>query len=591
MGAPGVGKTSFLSLMFNWPAPKHHHSTGISSVPTRAIERIKCIAGRDGGKVWVVIDGPILLKMLSEAISILDKTTQSISSVTSDQEFSSTDDPFISPPIFTNDIPQQSVINPDYDDDNSVSPTSPKAILPSVSMLTQSSIDRTAINNEDILCSSLAPDKSYYPEEMLQYMATGKTSDELYKATWVHVLDSGGQPQFSDVCRSFIRGNCVNIIVFKLTEDLDKAPCFLYSIDGQVVSEPSYLQLTNIQLIETFVRSIASAKYTTSNGREINPIFCIVGTCLDKVSSLKSKISRKKFESLKIKNTRLLSVLEEFREHFIFYNDRNEEIIFPVNNLCKINRQAISCHIRERLTGHKNAGVPVQIPIRWYLFEIKIREKAVKHDHGLIPVSYCLELGSKLAMSERDVKLCLSHLNSFNLLLYFDGVLPDLIFTNPQYLINMVSELISISFFSESSIPLHHHNIHANQYRTLRKSGLFDSQLLDLINLKFVSGLFSKKQFLKLLQHLLLVSRVQMSASSFYGFKPRLQDENLICYFIPSVLPSLAITKEDKAQLTQIYEPVIIAFRSQIVPQVFIVNFYYFNHHIHWHCPVLIIIV
>ena len=568
MGAPGVGKTSFLSLLFNWPAPKYHHSTGISSMPTRAIERIKCIAGRDGGKVWVVIDGPILLKMLSEAISILDEATQSISFVTSEHDIS-TDDPFVSPAIFSNDSPEQSVIDPDYNEDDPFSPTSSKAILPSsVSMLTQSSIDCTATNNGDSLRSSLAPDESYYPEEILQYMATGKTSDELYKATWVHVLDSGGQPQFSDVCRSFIRGNCVNIIVFKLTEKLDNAPCFLYSIDGKVVSEPSYLQRTNIQLIETFVRSIASAKYTTNNGSEIKPIFCIVGTCLDKLSSLKSKIKRKKFESLEIKNVRLLSVLEEFREHFIFYDDRNEEIIFPVNNLCKMNRQAISRHIRERLTGHKNAGVPVQIPIRWYLFEIKIRKKAVEHDHGLVSFACCLQLGSKLAMSERDVKLCLSHLNSFNLLLYFDGVLPDLIFTNPQYLINMVSELISISFFSEDNIALHHHNIHANQYRMLRRSGIFESHLLDLMNLKFISGLFSKKQFLKLLQHLLIVSRVQMLASSFYGFKPRLQDENLICYFIPSVLPSIAITKEDKAQYTQMYEPVIFAFSSQIVPQV-----------------------
>ena len=38
MGPPCVGKTSFKSFLFNWPAPRVHHSTALATRPVRAIE-------------------------------------------------------------------------------------------------------------------------------------------------------------------------------------------------------------------------------------------------------------------------------------------------------------------------------------------------------------------------------------------------------------------------------------------------------------------------------------------------------------------------------------------------------------------------
>ena len=40
MGPSGVGKTSFKSLLFNWPPVLQHHSTGIASRPVQAVERM-----------------------------------------------------------------------------------------------------------------------------------------------------------------------------------------------------------------------------------------------------------------------------------------------------------------------------------------------------------------------------------------------------------------------------------------------------------------------------------------------------------------------------------------------------------------------
>ena len=70
LGPPCVGKTSFKSLLFNWPAPKFHHSTALATRPIRAIERV---AEHDEGKIWEKISGFDLLKMLSDAVLALEE--------------------------------------------------------------------------------------------------------------------------------------------------------------------------------------------------------------------------------------------------------------------------------------------------------------------------------------------------------------------------------------------------------------------------------------------------------------------------------------------------------------------------------------
>ena len=68
MGPPATGKTSFLHLLFNWAAPKHHHSTPIGNRPIRAIQRV---AAQDEGNVWNTVGLPELKQMMAEAARLL----------------------------------------------------------------------------------------------------------------------------------------------------------------------------------------------------------------------------------------------------------------------------------------------------------------------------------------------------------------------------------------------------------------------------------------------------------------------------------------------------------------------------------------
>ena len=378
------------------------------------------------------------------------------------------------------------------------------------------------------------------------------------KATWIHVLDSGGQPQFVDIFHVFVHGNALNVIVMKLTDKLHDKPTFTYSINGKAINIPGELQMTNLELIEHFVRSIACSQSTavTIEGKKIvtKPLFIVVGTCLDKTKvGPFSRISESIFE----KNTQILAVLEEFRDQLIFLNESTDELIFPVDNLCWLTRKKISAKIHERIMSQSaSIGLETAIPIRWYIYELQLKEQASKEDHEMISLQSCLSIASSLNMDQKDTKACINYLDSLTLCLYYKKVLPNVIFTNPQYLVDLLSNVISISFVEQLDdiLPVAH-SLTSESQQLLREDGIFAESLLDKLCLTFVAGLFDKADFLKLLQYLHIVAPLQST-------------DTVNCYFFPVVLPPHQLTNEEKVVFKESCEPLVVTFDKKLVPKV-----------------------
>ena len=163
--------------------------------------------------------------------------------------------------------------------------------------------------------SEITPDPSFIPDQLMSHVITGTVSDDLIRSTWIHVTDSGGQPQFSDISRAFVRGNSVNVIAFKLTENLNKKPKFIYSIDGKALNQPSDLQMNNLELILHFVRSIVSSKYRLKSGFssiDFKPYIVVLGTYYDHA---KMRQWVPWVQTLQQKNAILLEALKEFKDH------------------------------------------------------------------------------------------------------------------------------------------------------------------------------------------------------------------------------------------------------------------------------------
>ena len=587
LGPPCVGKTSFKSLLFNWAAPKVHNSTALALRPIRAIERV---AELNESKVWKEVTGIDFLTMLSDAIRAIEQMSEDggdrMSPINSISESDDNlpykhNEPDVPPPRnekSTNDQECSSeVLHPVINQSTNIAESNDAESVESSSILLDNSFRSTVQQHPIVpnvrlcngnasapLVTTIANSSQYakslsntdhYSKEMVEILSKRNMSQDLHKATWINILDSGGQPQFSDVSRAFIRGNTINVIFTKLTERLDDKPKFLYSVKGKLLNQPNELQMTNLQLIEHIVRSLVSSKRSVSDGNKPLPLFMIIGTYYDKTKVL----IKKSLESLHKKNQQLLAILHEFQDHFIFYNDDTKELIFPVDNLCKWNRAKISNFFRDRIMScRKDIALARPIPVCWYMFEMRLQEEASQEEHGMLSLEACCSIGANFSMNQSDVINCVTHLHSMMLFLYFPVVLPNIIFTNPQYLLEMLSTLISVSFVDslEKILPeANPQSITTQTHRKLRQDGIFDYSLLDKIGLVFSSSLFQKKDFLNLLQYLQIIA-------------PLSTTDTIKHYFMPVILPPCQASIEDVATFTETCDPMIICFEGKVVPQV-----------------------
>ena len=548
VGAPAVGKSSFLRFLFNQPALMKHTSTGIATRPIKAIDRL---AAQEGTNIWEIVTDEMLCHMIAQAAHILRNASNNPTAIGSSSVVTSNhqvDGAFIGERVALEEnrssagtviVGNQMAITNDSATMNAVSSSDVHSI--SIPHQTQpSTLPSEALKSE------ITPDPSFIPDQIMSHAIAGTVSDDLIRSTWIHVTDSGGQPQFSDISRAFVRGNSVNVIAFKLTESLNKKPKFIYSIDGKALSQPSDLQMNNLELILHFVRSIVSSKYRLRSGFssiEFKPYIVVLGTYYDR-AKMRQWFPFVEIESLQEKNSMLLEALNEFKDHLIFFKEAAKELIFPVDNTCFINREKISSDIRSRIM-QRDLGFRVDIPIRWYIFELKIKEMVATSTHGIVTIDSCNELGAKLGMRPSDVTRCIDYLASLTLFLHVPAV-PHVIFTNPQYILDIISEVVSVSFIEYSGTPLP-----PGIQSSLRDKGQFNESLLDVLQLSFDPPHFTKEHFLTLLIYTCVIACIE-------GCN----------YFIPIVLPTRQLTYEKKDQYRQCCEPLIMKFECNIVPQV-----------------------
>ena len=204
-------------------------------------------------------------------------------------------------------------------------------------------------------------------------------------------------------------------------------------------------------------------------------------------------------ESIEEKDRILLQELEGFLNHFIFHSPSSDELIHPVNNLCTgSERSQASLDLRKKLLLDIQGQVKpreVKIPVYQYLFNILVKNQiksSGKESHGVLMLEECNDIGRKLYI---DVKDTLKFFDSLNLYLYFADLQPlqHVVFTNPEYVLKLLSQVIQVSFVIQPSIV-------TNAPCVLRGTGIFDDSLLDQLNLQFVPPHFTKENFLQLLK-------------------------------------------------------------------------------------------
>ena len=251
----------------------------------------------------------------------------------------------------------------------------------------------------------------------------------------VYIVDSGGQPEFVDAMTVFMGQTSACILVIDLSQSLDHHPMIGYYRRGKLVSKPYPCTRTNEDNLKQCMRTMHTF---TSKTKGPLPKLLFLGTHLDKLYECKT-------ETVEDKNKRLKKIIPpKFEGQIIWFN--KEKLIFEMNALNpddtdKKTAERVRCYIIEQCPT-----VEVEIPMRWHTFEQKLRSFAESLGRMVMSRHECWQVAESLGLDEASFDSALDFLHSVSLMFYFRDVLPEVVFVDPQVVLDKVSEVIEFMF-------------------------------------------------------------------------------------------------------------------------------------------------
>ena len=483
-GYPGTGKTSLLDLAMGKPAALTRNSTGFADPPSMCL----AIKNKDStGAVWENVTTEKMSEMLCGAMKkVIDEDQKKCSSYAEAVSLSES-------------LLSNSKHSAHCGEDQATSPETSSTVL--LADTTQP-------------CPS-PHSQSIFPE-LLKQLHHSRISDAIFDSHWMMVTDCGGQPPFLDAAALFLRNGCFQIFSLKLNEFLDEKPEFSYFVNGEPAAfAESCLQLTNLQIIETFAKTVVAIRppYTPSAVESPEYAkFAIVGTFYDE--------AHKCSESVEEKEAVLERVLESYDQSLTRYKG---QIILPVNAIAtdEEERKQSATNIQQLITRASGATLTVKVKLFWFAFLLSLLTLAEEQKKVILKLAECIKIGKSLGMKNKEIEGAIQFFHNVGLIMHFNTQkLKKFVIVNTKPVLDMVSRLICVSFIDARFLTEHYDIVlPPDTKELLQQHGLFDQDLLDKC-VKFPE-LMTKKLFLGILEHVKVVAKID-------GDKP--------VYFMPCAL-------------------------------------------------------
>ena len=356
--------------------------------------------------------------------------------------------------------------------------------------------------------SNVSAQVSSSKQVLVQLVEKSKGSKRFLELQWIHFIDSGGQPQFHEVLPAFIRNTTATIFVMKLSERLDEHPLIeYYDRNGELCGKSYSHALSNDQMLQCCVRTIHS-RPSTGEGKHSKAL--VVGTHRD----LESTCSETRVE----KNRKLVDMLMPIlQDELVLYSPRlqDPEVIFPINAKTPTEEDHQVCaFIRKQVEDKKCAPPPYKIPIGWFLLEQDIIKAS---NGGVISKKQCISIASLLNIDAEALTAALKYFDDLNIFLYYPTVLSEVVFSDPQILLNKVTELVHFSYSLQSDSPPFSVE---GKWLQFRDKGIVTADMFqdERFSTHYIPDLFTSTDLTKLFQHLLIIAPI----SSTEHFMPSL---------------------------------------------------------------------
>eukprot|EP00731_Ephydatia_muelleri_P014968 Em0008g688a len=494
IGAAGVGKTHLLRLLLNEAPPEVRHSTPVMEKPVQVIQT----ALRSNSSLKNVTD--------QELYELLAYT---VNTAARQKDAEGRTDP-LSSPHFTMASREASVY---------ITSTLANADV-GLHMYDGEYVDFSNVNNPHLLTEAEKPkmqqaNNSDDPPELLKveeqlvpFIAKTKDAAPILDVDWIYFIDSGGQPQFHQLLPAFMHHTNLNVFVLRLCDKLSDHPTVEYYDGGTCIySTPSLL--TNKEILHR------CAQATQTVDQDGVSKLLIVGTHRDLEDQCDG-------ETRDDKNEKLLELLTPSMEsHLMYFTGDGTELIYPLNvkDPSEDDRK-VTNELCQAIRSMTDMLDPQKIPLRWLVFHQEIQALSKKTNVVVLSIQECSQVAIRLHMVD-DTKAALQFFSDLNVILYYPSILPNVVFTNPQCILDVISEIVKLVAFDRKR----HFNgmlVRANN------EGIISEKLLEYLHIEsqkvHSKGIIKPKDMISLMVHLGIASKCENG------------DE----YFMPSLLKTLA---------------------------------------------------
>ena len=346
--------------------------------------------------------------------------------------------------------------------------------------------------------------------------------------TMLHIIDTGGQPEFHEILPALITGPAINLLVFKLTEDLRSRYEIIYRTSAGD-SKPYETSLTHEEVIFRSLASIACLRQNTIGWSfdetpiedNSEPVAFLIATHRDQVDENKVSEVNEQLRT-KIENSSHL-----FDSDLIQFS-QSEQVIFPldttkdekeVEHLRSLLHEAIAQKFQE-----------LKIPASWCTLSLRLRKSKRK----LFNYHTCFQLAQECGIKDTEeftnVLWYLHH--RVGIIMYYPNVadLEDIIITNLQLVFDRITNLITTCFTFKQLKS-------AAVEREFRKNGRFSESQLDEMSLREKGDPLNTKRLVALLNHLYIVAG---------PMKAQAGRKTVKYYFMPCALKPADVEREEK---------------------------------------------
>ena len=318
--------------------------------------------------------------------------------------------------------------------------------------------------------------------------------------TWIHFIDSGGQPEFHDLLPVFVPNTSVVLFVFKLSEGLDEKPMVeYYDKDGKRIRDPHQSYLTHREILEHCL------KVFHAQGETCQTIL-LIGThkdcpnqklITDDLQECLKPFHKKVVLFPKNQPIALLNCLSKTNEDMNMVKDIREQLLQVIKDIESEETQDVESE---------------ETPMAWFGLELALKKasqsKKSKHK-GILSLEQCKLEADKFEYfraNSGQFDAAMQHFVKYNIFLHYSEVLPDVVFCDPQVLLTMVTQIVQYHYKLKHSQCA----VKGEPQIMFRDNAYISTEILKYISSQYSDkkGIFSSANFLKLLLHLKIITAI-----------------------------------------------------------------------------------